>query len=149
MYLDDHIRNSADLSPTIKLFLLTTASYADSRGICYPSQGTLARAMSMSRATVKRCLRECLELKLLEVRRRWRKSNVYRLLCLKPVQLSTMGSPDEPREQPPLVQDNVTRNAVDNHSQKPRWVSPREISILLADIGETLGEQLLEKNRGF
>lgn len=146
-YLEDSIRSNPHFSSTFKLFLHSLASYADPEGICYPSQQTLATAMSKSVATVKRCLEEALELKLVEVRRRWRKSNVYCLLCLKQVELSTMGSCDEPREQPPSVQNNVM-NAVDKPSPK-KWVSPQEISVLLQDIAETLGQNLLEKNRGF
>jgi hypothetical protein len=151
MYLDDCIKNSNELSSTTKLFLHTLASYADKRGVCYPSQTTIAQAMSMSLATVKRCLQECLELRLLEVKRRWRKSNVYKLLCLKKIQFSTIGSNGEPREQPPLVQNNVQsdeRNKVLT-AEKLRWVSPREISLLLQDIQEVMGSTISERNRGW
>ena len=103
--------------------------------------------MSMSPRTVKRCIREAVELKMIEVRRRWRKSNVYRLLCLKQIENSTMGPQDGPREQPPFLKPNVT-NAVDKPTLK-KWVSPQEIHVLLEDIGETLGTRLLEQNRGF
>ena len=153
-YLEDWIRETTEISPSTKLFLHCLASYADGEtGVCYPSQPTLAQAMSMSVATVQRELQKCLELKLLEVRRRWRKSNVYRLLCLKETvpkeELSTMTSSDEVREQPPFVQNNVSNAPVDNSSEKTRWVSPREISVLLEDIGEVMGNRLLEQNRGF
>ena len=149
-YLEDWIRETTDLSPTTKLFLHCLASYADGdSGVCYPSQPTLAQAMSMSVATVQRELKTCLELKLLEVRRRWRKSNVYRLLCLKETKLSTMTSSDEVREQPPPLKNNVNNAPVDNSPKKTKWVSPREISVLLEDIGGVLGNRLLEQNRGF
>ena len=120
MYLDDHIRNTTELSSTIKHFLLTLATYADHRGVCYPSQSTLATAMSMSRSSVQRCLKACLELRLLEVKRKWRKSNVYKLLCCKELKLSTMASSKEAREQPPFVQKRLTGKVVGS------WKSPRD-----------------------
>jgi Helix-turn-helix domain len=146
-YLEDSIRNTSELSSTLKLFLHTLASYADPEGVCFPAQRTIAHAMSMSIATVQRCLAESVELKFLEVRRRWRKSNVYRLLCVKKPSLSTTTSFNEAREQPPLVIKNVN-NAVDKPAPK-KWVSPKEIGILLQDIEETLGKGLLEQNKGF
>lgn len=146
-YLDDSIRNTSELSSTTKLLLHTLSSYADPDGVCFPSQATIATAMSMSVATVQREIKTCLELKLLEVRRRWRRSNVYRLLCVKKLELSTTTSPDAVREQPPFVQKNVS-NAVDNPAPK-KWVSPKEISVLLSDIQEIMGTNRLEQNKGF
>lgn len=147
-YLENWIRQTTELESTTKLFLYALAEFADNQtGECFPAQSTLATAMSMSVATVQRELKKCLELKLLEVRRRWRKSNVYRLLCIKKPELSTMTSSDEGREQPPLVQNNVS-NAVDKPIPK-KWVSPKEISVLLEDIGEVMGNRLLEQNRSF
>lgn len=147
MYVNDAIRNNAELSSTLKHFLLTLASYADHDGVCFPSQQTLAQAMSMGVRTVQRCVREAVELQLLSVRRRWRKSNVYRMLCLKPVKLSTMPPNNGGTEQPPSFENNVS-NAVDKSPPK-RWVSPREVALLLDDIGEVMGPNLVEKNRGF
>jgi len=150
-YLEENIKNSSELSSTTKLFLHTLASYADKGGICYPGQKTIAQAMSMSLATVKRCVQECLELRLLEVKRRWRKSNIYKLLCLKKIQLSTMGSNAEPREQPLSVQNNVKGDERHKLStgEKPKWVSPREIGLLLQDIEEVMGSRISERNRGW
>ncbi len=147
-FLEDWIRKTTELEPTTKLFIYALADFADAEtGECWPSQKTIATAMSMSVATVQRELQKCLELGMVEVRRRWRKSNVYRLLCVKRPELSTMTSSDEVREQPPQKFNNV-RNAVDNRS-KPRWVPPQEISLLLADIGDVVGDRLLDQNKGF
>lgn len=147
-YLEDWIRNTTELEPTTKLFLHCLASYADAEtGVCYPSQETLATAMSVSVRTVQRELRKCLELNLVAVRRRWRKSNVYKVLCLKRQDVSTMPSSDDGREQPPSLEKNVKNGS--KNSARQRWVSPREISVLLSDIGEVMGERLLQQNRGF
>lgn len=143
MYLEDSIKTSSELSSTTKLFLHTLASYADKNGICYPGQRTVAQAMSMSVATVKRCVQECLELKLLEVKRRWRKSNVYKLLCLKSVTLSTMGSLTEPREQPEFNKERF------NAPKQRLWKSPAEIQVLLQDMEHFFGYEVAERNRGW
>lgn len=143
-YLLDDIRRTTQLSPTTKLFLLTLAGFTDAgTGVAFPCQKTLATGMSMSVATVQREVRLCLELKLLEVRRRWRKSNVYRLLCLKERRLSTMTSPGDAREQPPYLEKNVPNDAA------PPGVSPKEIHVLLGDIEEVLGPHLMNRNRGW
>jgi|GEM_PF-3757948 len=148
-YLDDSIRNTAELSSTIKHFLLTLSTYADTTGVCWPSEPTVARAMSMSTSTVKRCIKECLELRLLTVRRRWRKSNVYRLLCVKETKLSPMGPSDEPREQPSL-KNNVSNDPVDNFfSKNQRRVSPREVQVLLEDIRDVMPSRVMERNTGW
>ena len=145
-YLEDSIRNNPHLSSTTKLFLLTLATYADKEGVCWPSEPTIATAMSMSVATVQRELKKALELGLVEVRRRWRKSNVYRLLCVKKPELSTMTSPDEVREQLPSVQENV-RNACGKRlcESKNPW---RIAKVILSDICEAM-PHLVEKNLGW
>ena len=143
MYLDDHIRKSSELTSTFKLFLHTLSSYADHQGKCWPSEREISLAMSMSVSTVKRCIREAVELRFIEVRRRWRKSNVYKVLCLKPVKLSTMSSRDDPREQPPFVQQRLTAQVVRS------WKSPAEIKILVDDMAEVIGPVESTRNRGW
>ena len=144
MYLDDCIKKSSELTSTFKLFLHTLSSYADHQGFCWPSEREISLAMSMSISTVKRCIREAVELRFLEVKRRWKRSNKYRLLCLKEVKLSTMGPCDEPREQPPFVQKRLTAKVV-----KSSWKSPREIQIILEDATEVLGEAVVTRNKGW
>lgn len=135
MYLADSIKSTSELSSTIKLFLHTLASYAGTDGMAWPSQRTLAKAMSMSIPTVQRCLKLCIELQLVEVRRRWRKSNVYRLLCCKPVKLSTMTSLDDAREQLALKNYKRLNGAVNKSLVKAK--SPSDIRYILEEISES------------
>ena len=145
-FLEDWVRQTTELESTTKLFVYALAEFADNQtGECWPSQPTIATAMSMSTSTVQRELKRCLELKLVEVRRRWHRSNVYRLLCIKKPELSTMTSSSEVREQPPPLNTNV--GTAVNNPPKQRWVSPQEIGVLLEDIGDTLGHRLLEQKQ--
>ena len=138
-FIDNSIRSTSELTSTIKLFLHTLASYADPTGRCYPGQNTLATAMSMSVSTVRRCLKTCVELQLVTVKRKWRKSNVYKLMCIKQPKLSTMISSDEMREQPVFLRTTLT-------PLKPRFVDPKEVSILFDDIAEVVGPTTAVRN---
>lgn len=149
MYLTDSIRSTSELSSTFKLFLHTLASYSNTDGTCWPGQRAIAQAMSMSIPTVQRCLKLAIELQLVEVRRRWRKSNVYKLLCCKPVKLSPMTSLDDVREQPDSKKNQRLNGSVDRLPLKPK--SPHDIRYLLEEIADSklFGRKTLARNRGW
>ena len=130
-YLDSWVRKTTELSSTTKLFLYALSEFADNQtGECYPSQGTIATAMSMSLSSVQRCLKECLELNLVQVKRRWKKSNVYKLLCIKKPELSPMTSLSEAREQPPSQENKTFKQ----RSFSSNWKDPSEVQSLVAEI---------------
>lgn len=129
-YLDDSIRSTGELKSGTKHYLLTLATFANTEGTCYPSQATIATAMSVDVRTVRREQRTCLELGLISVKRRWRKSNVYKLLCIKKVRVIHNGDMDVLREQPPSLNKNVGNE---------RRVPLNEFKALLHDLGEVVG----------
>lgn len=117
--LNKNTLTNSNLSKSDKHFLLTLDSFADKLGRCYPSQKTIAEYMSVSVRWVKKLLAHCLELGLVKVKRRWRKSNVYTLLCRVPLPTSSMGNCTS-RENRPHIKNNVNENALSHCSkQKP------------------------------
>lgn len=71
-------------SPSRKLLLLVLANYADDRGLCWPSQHTLAEDAEQSVDTIQRNLRKLESMKLIAAEQRPRAgghwpSKVYRL----------------------------------------------------------------------
>jgi len=140
-FLNHSIRHNPHLSSRIKSLLYALCSYANAEGICYPSQETLALATGLSVRTIRRALTEAIELQLVEVCRRWYRSNSYRLTCIQKPKLSTM------RSQCPINSEQPTdlRNNVSNVCKK-RYVQPQEIGLLLNDIGEVVGYETSERN---
>lgn len=72
------VRDSASLGATAKLVGLTLSTWMDARGVCYPSEATIARAVGRSESTVRRALRELERAGFLVTRRRKNASNRYR-----------------------------------------------------------------------
>ncbi|MFC1836804.1 helix-turn-helix domain-containing protein [Thermodesulfobacteriota bacterium] len=154
--LPDDIITNRNYPRRVILLLIVLARHCGDKIVCWPSQARIAEFMGSlmglggpcSIRTVQRALREAQELQLVSVRRRWLRSNIYTVLCLEERQLSTMATPECQVEQTTLIENNVS-NAVDKSSSRKKWVAPNEIHLLLDDIGEVMGERLLERNRGF
>lgn len=116
--LEKNILQTSELTKIQKHFLLTLDTFCDPNGKCWPSQATIAQRMSVSVRYVKKILSQLVELKLISVKRRWRKSNVYHLLCRVKKRLSTMGNSNS-QENRPILKNNVNGNAVDKfHKRK-------------------------------
>ena len=93
-----------------------------------------------SARTIRRALKECIELQLVEVRRRWYRSNSYRLTCIVK-KLSTVRPPCPLNsEQPTEINKNVLTQS------KTRYVDPKEVSLLLGDIAQVVGPKATERN---
>jgi DNA-binding transcriptional MocR family regulator len=142
MNVDPIIIKSSELDKTTKLFLHSIASFCDPSGECYPSQKTLAEYMSTSVRTVQRCLRLCIELGLISVRRRWRRSNIYKVKCLVKQKLSTIATRMSQENKPPKNYKNVsTKNALK--------VPKQEWKLCFQDSEEVLGKEVTQRNRGW
>ena len=145
--IPDDIQFNRSLSITIKSFIRALAHHCGDKNVCWPSQQRIAEFMNCSTRTVRRMERQAIELRLIEVRRRWLKSNVYTVLCLEERKNSTMGTECCPVEQNTQVQNNVETGS--KESPKQRGVSPREIHLLLGDIQEVMGPHIMQRNRGW
>lgn len=83
MNIQANILTTSEISFIAKAFLHTAASCCSRyQNEIWHSQATLAQMMSCSVRTVQRAVRELLELKLISVKRRWLRSNVYTVHCL-------------------------------------------------------------------
>ena len=144
--LPDDINYNPNLSKRLKDFLRALADHCGSKRICWPSQARIAAFMGVTTRTVQRAEREAIELGLVEVKRRWLKSNLYTVLCLEE-RLSTNATQSCRIEQNDLVQENV-RNACKTPitETKNPW---RVAKIILSDIAEIMGTALMDKNRGW
>lgn len=139
--LEKTILNSSEISKTQKHFLLTLDTYSDKQGKSWPSQEELAHRMSISVRYVKRILRQVVELGLVRVKRRWRRSNIYFLLCRK--KLSTMGN-RKSQENYPTNFKNVSKGK--NASKR---LSQDEFRISLEDTEAIMGKKVAKKNKGW
>ena len=139
MFIDEKVLSCQEITPFIKLFLHSLSDFANDRGVCWPGQRKIAERMSISTRTVQRLLRECVELQLVEVKRRWRKSNIYKLKCLKPKKVIHNDDTGGVSEQPVFYKKTLT-------PPKPRFVDPKEVSLLLGDIAQVVGPKATERN---
>jgi hypothetical protein len=144
MNIERNILRTSELDRTTKLFLHTLASYCDETCECYPGQDELAQVMSTSIRTVQRCLRLCVELGLVRVRRRWKRSNVYRVLCLVKRKLSTMTTSTAQENKPPKNYTNVPP-----HQRHKVKIKPRELLVCYQDIEEVIGAEVLKRNKNW
>lgn len=68
VYQDEHLSHRA------KAVYLYLRDRADPQGICWPSLGTIARELSLSRSTVKRAVQDLKAAGYLETQQRWRQN---------------------------------------------------------------------------
>lgn len=141
--LPNSIQLSPHLSSTLKNFLRALEYHCGSKNVCWPSQSRIANFMNCSIRTVQRAEREAVELKFIEVERRWLRSNKYKVLCLEERQLSTMAT------QCCRVEQTTSLEPRTFNGNGQKWKSPAEIKILIQDIGEVFGPEVLERNRGW
>tara|TARA_Y100000114_G_C11732952_1_gene314615 strand:- start:495 stop:1100 length:606 start_codon:yes stop_codon:yes gene_type:complete len=64
-------------NPTTKLVLILLANYCDEKHSCYPSEKHLANLVGVSDRTIRRCLKELVDKKLISVQAREGTSNRY------------------------------------------------------------------------
>jgi predicted transcriptional regulator len=141
MNIDPKILDSSELDKNLKYFLQTLASYADINGRCFPKQETIAKRMGVSARSVRYYLRQAVELKLVSVKRRWKRSNIYRVLCLVK-KLSTN------RKQ--TSEQNISTKNFKNGSMKNAFKIPKQDwRICFEDAQEVLGRQTAKKNKGW
>lgn len=143
MNIDRSILKTSALDKTTKLLLHTLADYCDPSGECYPGQQEIANAMSTCTRTVQRCLRICVELGLVSVRRRWRRSNIYKVKCLVKRSLSTMTTRVSEENKPPYFNKNGSSKNVFKKIPKAEW------RLCFQDAQEILGKAVAKKNRGW
>lgn len=141
--LEKTILNSSEISKIQKHFLLTLDTYSDKNGKSWPSQEEIARRMSISIRYVKKILRQLVELQLVKVKRRWKKSNIYFLLCRKKCGLSTMGNSKS--------QQNYPKNFKNVSKEKNAFkkLYQDEFRVVFEDSESILGKKVAEKNRGW
>ena len=80
----ESVYNDEELSHRAKLVYIYLKDHADKDGTCWPGINTIAAGVSLSRSTVKRVLRELMQVGLIEKDHRWREngsltSNLYRI----------------------------------------------------------------------
>ena len=80
----DFVYQDHELSPRAKIVLIYLKDHANKEGTCWPGINTIAAGVSLSRSTVKRVLRELMQVGLIEKDHRWREngsltSNLYRI----------------------------------------------------------------------
>ena len=80
----DFVYQDHELSPRAKVVLIYLKDHANKQGTCWPGINTIAAGVSLSRSTVKRVLRELMQVGLIEKDHRWREngsltSNLYRI----------------------------------------------------------------------
>ena len=64
-------------NPTTKLVLILLANYCDEKHSCYPSEKHLANLVGVSDRTIRRCLKELVDKKIISVQAREGTSNRY------------------------------------------------------------------------
>ena len=64
-------------NPTTKLVLILLANYCDEKHSCYPSEKHLANLVGVSDRTIRRCLKELVDKKLISIQAREGTSNRY------------------------------------------------------------------------
>jgi len=73
------IRNSETLSYSARLTAFLLATYADSKGVCWPSTAKLAASASLCRKTISKAIQELRDENLIQIRQQIGRSNVYKL----------------------------------------------------------------------
>jgi predicted transcriptional regulator len=142
MNIDPKILDSSELDKNLKYFLQTLASYADINGKCFPKQETIAKRMGVSARSVRYYLRQAVELRLVRVRRRWRRSNIYTMLCLVKAKLSTMRKP--------ASEQNISTLNKNGSKQKTHQNIPKqEWKLCFEDAEQVLGKATAKKNKGW
>ena len=140
--LPDSIEFNRNLSNTFKTFLRALAHHCGDKPVCWPSQKRIASFMCSSVRTVQRMERQAVELQFIEVERRWLRSNKYRMLCLEERKLSPMATQERRI-------DKTTSFEKERSNGSGNWKSPADIKILLEDMGEVFGAEVLARNRGW
>jgi len=143
--LPDSIQFNANLSSTLKSFLRALAHHCGDKPVCWPSQQRISEFMNCSVRTVQRMEREAVELRFIEVHRRWLKSNKYVVLCLEERKLSTIPTQERRIEQNTPFDKQRLRNGINPKT----WKSPKEIGLLLEDMEEVFGPEVTNRNRGW
>jgi len=143
--LTDDIILNPNLSKTLVDFLRALEYHVNAEGTCWPGRNRIAAVMRCSVRTVSRCIKEAVELSLIEVRRRKRRSNIYTLTCAEIYPQKNLDVP--PNRHP--EQASVLKNNVLNGTSTTPWKSPAEINLLIQDLTETFGDEITARNRGW
>ena len=141
--LTDDIVLNPNLSKTLIDFLRALEYHINTDGVCWPSRERIAAVMRCSVRSVSRCIREALELKLIAVVRRRRRSNVYQLLCGKVYPQASLDVP--PRRHAEQTTSFLKERSGNGFKKKP-W---KEVALIRDDISELMGPDLAQQNRGW
>jgi len=142
MNIDCTILDNSEIPRQTKYFLQALASFSDAQGKCWPSEERIGKRMGVSSRSVRKYLRQAVELQLVKVKRRWRKSNVYRLLCLAGRGLSTMRNQRSEENR-----SNINKNGF--KIKTPCKIPKVEWKLCFEDARQVLGEKVTKKNRGW
>lgn len=140
--LTDDIVLNPNLSKTLVDFLRALEYHVNKDGICWPGRERIAAVMRTSVRTVSRCIKEALELKLIAVVRRRRRSNVYQLLCGKVYPQQSLDVPPKRH----VEQTSFLKERSGNGVKKKPW---KEVTLLWDDISKVMGPDLAKKNMGW
>lgn len=140
--IEKQILQSSAITKIQKHFLLTLDTFSDRSGRSWPSQETLAQRMSVSIRYVKKILRQLVELGLIKVKRRWRRSNVYYILCRVGRGLSTMGNCGAQQNRSNDYKNGSSRNGL-------KKIPKEDLKICFEDSEAILGKRVAVKNRGW
>ena len=140
MFIAKEVLDSKEIPGYIKNFLLHLVQYADANGECYPSQATLGERMGKSPRMIRNYIKYCVELKLIKVRRRWLRSNIYTILCGVKPDLSTMRK---------SVADRTDHLRLKQTLPQAERLNSREIKICLEDSRTILGESIFNRNKNW
>lgn len=144
MLIERNILDSSEIPSSVKHLIRALNEFTDTEGKCWPNQETLARRTSLSVRTIRYSLKLAIELKLVSVRRRWRKSNVYKVLCLQKV------NPKKIIHNEAMVsQGNNPINFIRTFEPKTTRINPREMKIVFEDSEQVLGSEITKRNRGW
>lgn len=143
--LPDSINYNPHLSSTEISILRCLRDHCGRTNTCYPGEQRIAAYCRCSIRTIQRYLPRLEELQFVEVIQRPGKSNYYRVLCLERVGPANTHDTKVSSEQTSSSTKQRLGTAVDNFPKKS-W---KEISLLVQDICEVMGENLSQKNLGW
>lgn len=134
-----HILNPAieyaDLPINLKNLLRCLASHCGTRTVCWPGERRIAAYMNCSTRTVQRYLRMAIDGGYVEVKRRYLRSNLYRLKCL----VERVATPSCRIEQ--SIQEKRTSERVDSKDH--------DHTNLLREFRAVMGKHVFRRNIGW
>lgn len=142
--IPDSIETASWLSINEKSALRALAAHCGRTNTCWPSVERIGRFMNRQCRTVQRTLKRLLELKLISIMERPGKTHLFKVLCLeerRPINTPATVPTDE------QTRRDLNTNVRDKRLEK--FVSPREISVLLADLEEVVGTETATRNRAW